>query len=552
MTLEQAIGTAFLACVFAAAPLLFMLAYFASQFHGLSDPLALDQAQIARNIASEGDRGVFVTDVVTPLSLRHNSDLTRHPDGMNAPLGPLVLALAFRIAPPSDKAAALLTVALWYLVLGVTCLFAWRAFGPAAAALATIVVGINITVLTAALSGTPRMLTTLLCTLMLYAMYELGAGSAGGSSAPSPPMLRTCARAALWGGIFGLACLASPRACLLLPGLLLYIWAWPEARRARGVACVVAALLVASPWLVRNTLVFGNPLFSLRWYDLMMFTRSFPADSLLQTYAPPSSPLVFCITHPGEMLAKMITALGGLREALFTTSDFYVGAVFVVAAFIRLGDERFERLRLAVYVMMAVMAIGVAATRPEATAFLVFVPFVSIVASAMFLGQLSRLHLRFPIGRFRRMRADVMQWLIILAALLLLLYPVWMAFQRSKWTRPPPPPRQLLEPAEHLIEEGAPAATNMPWDVAWRLQRTGVLAPATEHEFRQIEAATGPIEYVVLGTPMRPNPRGAHDIFWLSLADPAPMDAQGYRLLAGFEIRPGLRAIVRRRGAEGG
>ncbi|MFQ5809674.1 MAG: hypothetical protein ACE5JM_08670, partial [Armatimonadota bacterium] len=234
----------------------------------------------------------------------------------------------------------------------------------------------------------------------------------------------------------------------------------------------------------------------------------------------------------------------------FTTSDFYVGAVFLVAAFMRLGDERFERLRLAVYVMLATTAIGVAATRPEVDAFVPFVPFVSIIASATFLQQLARLHLRFPIGRFRRMRADVMQWLIILGALLLLLYPVWMTFQRTKWTRPPPPPRQLLEPAEHLIEEGVPAATNMPWDVAWRLQRTGVLAPATEDEFRQIEAATGPIEYIVLGTPMRPNPRGKHDIFWLALADPAPMDVQGYKLLAGFEIRPGLRAIVRRRAAE--
>ena len=542
MSFERALGGAFLACVFATGPLVFMLIYFASQFNGLGEPIALEQAQLARNIRA--GRG-FVTDVVTPLSLMRKPDIAHHPDGSNAPLGPLLLALAFRIGPPSDTTAAVLTAILWYLVLGLTCLFAWRAFGPAVAAFATIVVGINTTVLTAAVSGTPRMLTTLLCTLMLYVMYELGTAAPGRSS---PPALSPRARAALWGGLFALACLASPLACLLLPGVLLYIWLSRTETRPRSLACLAGAALVASPWLLRNTIVFGNPLFSLRWYELVMFTRSFPADALLLDYAQPPSPIVFCLTHPAQVLAKMVTALGGLRDGLFDTADFYVAAVFIVAAFVRLGDERLERLRLAVYVMIAATALGVAATRPTADAFVPFAPFVSIVASAMFLEQLSRMQLHFPISQYRRMRADIVQWVIILLALLLLVYPVWMTFQRSKWTRPPP--RQPLEPAERYIDEGKAAVTNMPWDVAWRLNRTGVLAPQTEGEFRRMDAAIGPIDYVVLGAPLRPSPRGEYDLFWLALADPAPIETQGYKLLTSFEIHPALRAVIRQRASE--
>lgn len=531
---------ALLVGMFSAGPMLLMLAFFASHFHGLAGPAALDQAQLARNIAS--GRG-FVTDIVTPLSLQRFRNVSHHPDTVNAPLGPLFLALAFRIASPSDTTAAMLTVILWLFVVGLTWLFAWRAFGPGASALAAILVCINTTMLSAAISGAPHMLATLLCTLLLYAMYELGTASVRASWLPRwlPPV---AVPAALWGIIFALGCLTLPLACLLLPGLLVYVWLWPKERRVRSITCVVAAFVAVLPWLLRNTIVCGNPLFTLRWSDLIMFTESFGSDTLLQSYAPAPSPLVFCLTHPGEMLTKIVTAMGSLRDALFATADFYVGAVFVVAAFVRLGDERLERLRLAVYVMMGTMAIGVAATRPEAGAFLQFVPFVITIASGAFLQQLWRMHLRFRISPYRRVHSETMRWLIVVLAVVLLLYPLAMTFQRAKWTVPPD--REPLKPAEGHIPEGEPVVTDMPWDVAWHLDRTAILAPRTEDEFRQMVSAAGSINYAVLSSPLRSDPLGEQDLFWLALADPAPVPAYGYELSKTFEPRPGLRIVIRR------
>ncbi len=513
---ERIAGTIALACVFAAAPPLFMLSYFASQFHGLSEPVALEQAQLARNIAL--GRG-YTTNVITPLSILRNPDLLHHPEATNAPLGPLLIATAYRIASPSDTAAAMVTVILWLLVLGVTWLFAWRAFGPGASALATIAVGLNTSMLSSAISAAPRMLLTLLCTLLLYAMYELGAVAAQPES--SPRRLLMPVSAAVWGLIFGLACLASPAAVFLVPGVLAYLWIWPEGRKARSVAFLVATAIVVSPWLVRNTIVFGNPLFSLRWYDLAMYTQSYPADSLLHEYAPPPSPIIFCFTHPGQVLMKMVTALGGLRDSLFETSDFYVAAVFVVSVLLRLEDERLQKIRLAVCAMIVATALGTAATRPEAQSLVPFVPFVTIVAAGVFLGQLWRMELSFQTTQWRRARIDIMRWIIILLVIALLVYPVGMLFQRTGWSRPPP--RKPLEAGEGLIPEGQPVATNMPWDVAWHLDR-----------------------YFLLGSPLRPSPRGEPDLFWHALADPAPVTANGYQLIDTFEVRMGLRAVVRR------
>ena len=94
------------AAVLAAA--LLSLTYTASQFRGLEKREAMDQAQLARHLA-RGDG--FVTSVIRPLSVwqlqQHGwaqSDprlLSQHPDLVNAPLYPWLLAGLFKLLPPT-------------------------------------------------------------------------------------------------------------------------------------------------------------------------------------------------------------------------------------------------------------------------------------------------------------------------------------------------------------------------------------------------------------------------------------------------------------------
>ncbi|MFZ2641296.1 MAG: glycosyltransferase family 39 protein [Verrucomicrobiia bacterium] len=85
----------------------FLWGYAATQFNGLRHPEAMDQAQMARNLA--GGEG-FTTRFVRPLSIwrlversaSRNAMLEHHPDLINPPAYPAVAGLLFHIASKGD------------------------------------------------------------------------------------------------------------------------------------------------------------------------------------------------------------------------------------------------------------------------------------------------------------------------------------------------------------------------------------------------------------------------------------------------------------------
>lgn len=71
----------------------------------------------------------------------------------------------------------------------------------------------------------------------------------------------SCSRDLIWLTLLaGLGLLTKTTAIVLLPLGMVAIWMQPHARPKRLAILVIGSLLIASPWLIRNTVLYGDPL----------------------------------------------------------------------------------------------------------------------------------------------------------------------------------------------------------------------------------------------------------------------------------------------------
>lgn len=315
--------------VFAAAAAGFWLAYCRSAFQGLFLNDAQDYASIARNIAL--GKG-FLSQYVTPLGLAHRG--VPQPDIWRAPLWPLLLAAFQKAFGFSDMASALAGGACHVAASSMILLLGRRWFGTAAALSAAFLYLLSAPLLEFSISGMTEPLAAFLMLLWVYSL-----------AAP----VRVLPWGALLSGVaLGIFYLARYNALLfLLPGVAYVAWRArreerqrlheePEAapfrhpgyrfqaaaagRRRRLCAGLTAAVLflagffvAASPWLVRNQLVAGNPFFSLQKYELAMFTKTYPGYRL---YMIPERVDVagFLMEHRGEVVEKFLGNFAEFRR----------------------------------------------------------------------------------------------------------------------------------------------------------------------------------------------------------------------------------------------
>jgi len=249
------------------------LTAFASVFvDGLWRRDAFDYAQIARELV-EG-RGFSSKQAIYALHLRflqdHDLLSSAWPNLHRFPLPSLAIALSFLIFGVRD--AAVVAYGIAFQAATAWLLFRWalRAAGPIPA-IATVplfaLCGVMLEVGCSGLAEPPAMF---FFTLSLYFLWRLSTG-AGRS-------------AAFWmGASLGLAGLARTNtlfvAPLLLPWMLPPLLPGPAPLRSatrellpRAGLLLAGALLVLSPWMVRNWIVAGSPFFSLHSYYLLPST----------------------------------------------------------------------------------------------------------------------------------------------------------------------------------------------------------------------------------------------------------------------------------------
>lgn len=457
------------------------LIYNVSQFDEVTDANALDYAQIARHVyRGEG----FITSFIKPLSLVYNQSIENHPDLTYPPLHILWTAGMMHLLGPTDKAVAHSSGLAFLLGVPVVYLLALRLFDRRAALLAGVLYGTNITYLNYSISGLEAPLLSLLVTLLLLLLYQVGADRR---------------REGMWvilaGIVMGLVYLTKYIWGLALIPILIYLWTVRGDRKmVRALVFVALTLIVSSPWLVRNYRITGNPFFTLRTLEALGQTKRFPGNSLYRTCDPDIPNFVkFALGNPRAIYEKVRAGMLVFYSTIPNLAGMYMTALFLVAAVVLLGDELFERWRLLLYGLIVVIALSLSFLIAAPRLLMPLGPAALVIAAGYFWRLLDDRVEPLPIIRQARVR----NWCIgVLLALHIIPLVTTVTPGRMVNRSASDPVRtaavQLNDRTQGVI------ITDIPWMVAWVADRDALWLPQTVGDLKKCEQLVGRFQWLML------------------------------------------------------
>lgn len=465
-------------------PALLLLLYLIRTFAGLTQPDALDHAQLGRNLlAGKG----FSTYLIRPLSLEGAiRNPLRQPDGCHGPLYPVLLGLAFGVLGPRDSTVVLVAACFFLATIGVLHAFCVRCFGRITALVAVLGFASSELVLQYAGAGLPVLLECFLFTSLCYVLVllsprhvepslflseeEIEAQGEAGELPASPLTPFSPGKLVLAGGLAAALYLADPLFIVLLPVLLVVVWRlyWLNPWPAIGSFLALPAALML-PWMLRNGLVTGNPVFGLRGREIWMFTTFPPsvAYRLLPGHLEIDAGMIW------EVGKKILLGLAQIIDSLPQAPAPWLLAFFLPSLLIPPAGPA-ARVRTILLGSGVALAVGSAALHIDLPLFAVLVP-CALAFGSRLLVDLARVT---SLGR----GSQVSLVIIFVAALL---YPTarTIAFAGS-----PASPPEALRARELARQTGADdvVLTDQPWIVAWYADRPAVWVPAREDEIGPI------------------------------------------------------------------
>ena len=459
--------------------------YYVRNYAGLYYNDAMDLAQLGRHI-SQGQG--YVTSFIRPLAWAVKPTLFGQPELYQAPLFPLVLGSLFLALGASDLVAALGSVVFHIGTLTMVYLLGRRLFGHTAAALAAVLVAVNLQLVAYAISGLAVPLATFLVTLAVYLLYT-NQGSVR--------------RSALCGAIMGLACLAE-YACVgyLVAAAVLAVVLAPGRRAKHLAGFLLGAVVVLAPWAYRNAVVAGNPFFTLKLYWLAMFSTAHPGSSLLRTTdLAAAGPLAFVTGSPGALARKWVVDSKALLEMTPALTGLYLVPFLVVGLLRRLGDKRATVLRNWVVAAVVGQAVLIAFFNPSPELLTPLVPVAAVLATGyfvLFAGELGRRRFRWAAALLIAVTAYP------LASNLALAQPARNVSLRN------------LQYLQRTLQPDEAVVTDAPWAVAWYTGLTAVWLPGSLEDFNRLDGG-GKIRAIYLSAMLPSYPAAEGVAFWQQL-----------------------------------
>lgn len=509
VALEQGrLGVIVKAAAFFALIVTLVLLYLFVQFKGLRDPSAIDQAQIARNLAKgEG----FTTKCITPRAIQtfvnHGRigfeekpyNLISVPDIYSMPLAPWLNSLTLSMIRGSwkmDKAELLyagdrmiaftsmifllLAVGVWYFVIA-------RLFDHRVAILASAVILLTDLIWQFSLAGLPQMLVMLLfgCAMLatIYAEREQERAN----------IARTLIFLGLAGLSFGLMILTHGLSAWIFVGWCIFVGMTFSPRGLMFLVPLGVALIAVIPWLVRNFAECGNP-FGLA--ILGMFDTSDPFTGFLRLTESGGTGSLMSIVRRGveAQTQKMAMFLGVNLAALF----------FFAAVFHPFRNALTGMLRWGILLMWVCATIGMCFFTPgDAVSanqlHVVFIPIFAAYGFAFLLVLWGRWEINQPL-----LRSLFIALIIFLCAVPMLMRLLSGPQGRVQWPPYVPPFIAILG---DWFEEDEMVASDMPYAVAWYADRHSLLLPETLRDLNKLHdyRETNPVVQGVYLTPVSGN-----------------------------------------------
>jgi hypothetical protein len=266
----------------------------------------------------------------------------------------------------------------------------------------------------------------------------------------------------LSGVALGLFYLARYNALVFIPFFLLFRWLFRKEGLlppARMLACFI---LTALPWFIRNTALFGSPLFSLQKYEPVMFTPAYP-DYSLYLFPIKVNVIDFFKTHPESIIEKISSNWTDYLSSFFNPELNGISAVimiiFLAAVLLPLTQKAAGIKPLLVLCYLTQLA-ALLVIHFIPRLFLVFSPFYIIFALGALYTLLNLLCTRF--------RSKTAPGLVTAAAILLLSYNNYTnSGPPKKYTPERPIYSDILYEIKAKVPENKVALTDLGHQVSW-------------------------------------------------------------------------------------
>lgn len=513
--------------------------YTVTNFKGLKDAGAMDEAQLARNLAVQGR---FTTQCVRPLSMwrlaERSSDgsaaVMDHPDLFHAPGWPVILSGAFRLLGPprtgvpttavvygGDYIPVVLNHVFTVLSAILVGLLGRKLFDRRVGALSASALLISELVWRQGTLGTNLSAAMFFTLGAVYAAVQATMLPPGvGPRQPQGPAWRWLVPVVL-ASLLTAAAILTRYAAVTIALLVFLFMGVSRRRKPWAKACLYLALvaLLLAPWLVRNANLSGNP-FGLVFHELLDGTYLFPGDALVRSIRPE-------LPDAGATLyAMQIKMLGNLRQ--FFSAGFGLGGTGILwGLFAAMFFHRFVRpasRTLRWCILPALFLAGVlaaAGNEKSLRALAIFWPLAIPYGWAFFLVLLDRL--QFEVRFFATAAISAVMFLTGLPLLLNVLPP------RTGLPYPPYFHRYIgwistMVGAEECL------VTDIPWATAWYGGRTSILLPKDIDGFYEIDGTHQKIAMAYFTTVTRDKP-------WVrGLSDPTAPENSWYQVFAAGKV----------------
>jgi hypothetical protein len=497
-------------------------------FRGLNSPQAMDQAQIAREIARGNG---FATKMIRPVAYyqaektaRRTVPLQGFQDTYHSPLNPLLNAAVLKLIGadkpnswqmsdnemvyPLDRVIASVCTLFFLIAIGVNYLLISRIFDPKIAGVCAILMLFCEVFWNYSLSGLPQMLMLLLFSCGLYFAYRATEASTEGRIAMTPAIVA--------GIFFTLLALTHWMTVWISLGYILYA---AIAFRPRGIVgiSILGLLLVAGIGpMIRNIDITGSP-FGTAFLTLYNGLGNGTETTVMRNSDLEAEPLML-----DGLIAKVLrTTLTQATDIVPLLAGIVVAPLFFLALLHPFKRKSIADFRWAILLMWISAAFGLAffgiSTRPldPNQLHLLFAP----IMTAYGLAFISILWTRLDFVGSTPMLQNVHHFIIvgICALPLVLSLPSKVRTGMHLSNRggvPHWPP--YYAPALNN-ESGVKGFTtpkqvvfsDQPWAVAWYADRISIWLPPSREGFQKLETVANDLQTPVAGILISPSSHGS-------------------------------------------
>ncbi len=498
-------------------------------FRGLNSPQAMDQAQIAREIARGNG---FTTKMIRPVAYNQAEknqktavSLVGFEDTYQSPLNPLLNAAVLKLIGaddaeafkmkenemifPLDRVIATVATIFFIMAIGVNYLLIARIFDAKIAGVCAILMLFCETFWTYSLSGLPQMLMLLLFSCAIYFVYRAVEAAEEGRIAMTPAIIA--------GVFFTLLALTHWMAVWIALGYIIFAAIAFKPRGIIGLTVLGLVIIAAVGPMIRNQNITGSP-FGTAFLTLYNGLSNGSETSIMRTIDLDAAPLII-----DGIISKILrTTLLQATDIIPLLGGIIVAPLFFISLLHPFKRPAIAKFRWAILLMWVTTAFGLAFFGISKEALdpnqlhLLFAPIMTAYGLAFISILWSRLDVVSSTPMLRNVHHITIITICALPLILALPQKVKIGLAlRDRGGIPNWPP--YYAPALNSQTAGLKAwvskkqvtFSDQPWAVAWYADRISIWLPPTREGFVKLESIATDLQTPVAGILISPLSHGS-------------------------------------------